>query len=255
MTDIRVSVITVSYNCADTIADTINSVLSQTYPSVEYIIMDGGSTDGTAEIVKSYGDRITKFVSAPDNGIYDAINKGIRIASGDIVGVLHSDDFFCNENIIGQVASAFMENETDAVFGDIRFVDRKDTTKIVRYYSSKNFRISRFRFGYMPAHPSFYVRRSLFEKLGYYKTDYKIAADYELVLRYLLINRIRYIYINLPFVSMRTGGVSNKSFKSHIILNREIAKACRENGVYTNYILIYLKYFTKIFEFAGKRIS
>jgi glycosyltransferase involved in cell wall biosynthesis len=255
MTDILISVITVSYNCADTISDTIDSVLSQTYTSVEYIIIDGGSTDGTTEIIKSYGDRISKFISAPDNGIYDAINKGIKIATGDIVGVLHSDDFFCNDNILGIVAAAFVENETDAVFGDIRFVDQKNISKVVRYYSSKNFRISRFRFGYMPAHPSFYVRRQLFEKLGYYKTDYKIAADYELVLRYLLINSIRYIYLNLPFVSMRTGGVSNRSLRSHITLNSEIARACKENGVYTNYVLIYLKYFTKIFEFGGNRIS
>jgi glycosyltransferase involved in cell wall biosynthesis len=255
MTQIRVSVITVSFNCAGTISDTIESVLSQSYPYIEHIIIDGGSTDGTTEIVKSFGNRIAKFISDPDEGIYDALNKGIKIATGDIVGILHSDDFFCNENIIRDVAAAFTDNETDAVFGDIQFVDQQDTAKVVRYYSSKNFRLSKFRFGYMPAHPSFYVRRSLFEKLGYYKTDYKIAADYELTLRFLLINRIRYVYLNHPFVSMRTGGVSNKSFASNITLNREIAKACKENGVYTNYLLIYLKYFTKIFEFSGRRIS
>jgi glycosyltransferase involved in cell wall biosynthesis len=252
---LKVSIITVSYNSIKTIENAINSVLSQSYSNIEYIVIDGNSSDGTKELVASYGARITKFISAPDNSMYDAINKGINIATGDIVGLLHSDDFFYNNQVVEKIARAFEEIETDAVIGDIQFVDPVDTSKIVRYFSSKKFNLAKFRFGYMPPHPSFYVRRELYEKLGYYKTDYKIAADFELVLRFLLIRGIRYKYLEMPFVSMRRGGISNESIGSNITLNKEIARACRENGIYTNYLLIYSKYITKIFEFFGKRVT
>jgi glycosyltransferase involved in cell wall biosynthesis len=230
-------------------------VLAQTYSEIEYIIIDGCSTDGTINLVRSYGERISKFISAKDNGLYDAINKGIQVATGDIVGVLHSDDFFYNNLVVEKIARAFEEIEIDAVIGDIQFVDPVDSLKIVRYFSSRKFNLAKFRFGYMPPHPSFYIRRELHEKLGYYKTDYKIAADYELVLRFLLIRKIKYRYLEMPFVSMRSGGVSNKSIGSNITLNREIARACRENGIYTNYLLIYSKYITKVFEFFGKKVT
>lgn len=255
MKKLVVSIITVSYNSVNTISDTIKSVLAQTYSEIEYIIIDGCSTDGTINLVRSYGERISKFISAKDNGLYDAINKGIQVATGDIVGVLHSDDFFYNNLVVEKIARAFEEIEIDAVIGDIQFVDPVDSLKIVRYFSSRKFNLAKFRFGYMPPHPSFYIRRELHEKLGYYKTDYKIAADYELVLRFLLIRKIKYRYLEMPFVSMRSGGVSNKSIGSNITLNREIARACRENGIYTNYLLIYSKYITKVFEFFGKKVT
>lgn len=247
----KVSIITASHNSVDTIVDTINSVLTQTYPDIEYIVIDGASSDGTKDIVTSFGQRISRFVSEPDEGLYDAINKGIRIATGEIVGILNSDDFFCNNTVIERVVESFMGNEIDAVFGDVQFVDTVNTSRVVRYYSSKHFKTARFRFGFMPAHSSFYVKRELFEKLGYYKTDYKIAADYELLIRFLYINKISYKYLEMPFVSMRMGGVSNKSIHSMYTLNKEIAKACRENGIKTNYIFIYSKYFSKLFEFLG----
>jgi len=248
---LKVSIITASHNSVDTIVDTINSVLTQTYPDIEYIVIDGASSDGTKDIVTSFGQRISRFVSEPDEGLYDAINKGIRIATGEIVGILNSDDFFCNNTVIERVVESFMGNEIDAVFGDVQFVDTVNTSRVVRYYSSKHFKTARFRFGFMPAHSSFYVKRELFEKLGYYKTDYKIAADYELLIRFLYINKISYKYLEMPFVSMRMGGVSNKSIHSMYTLNKEIAKACRENGIKTNYIFIYSKYFSKLFEFLG----
>jgi glycosyltransferase involved in cell wall biosynthesis len=229
--------------------------LKQTYPGIEYIVIDGGSTDGTINLVKSYGDRISKFISAPDKGIYDAINKGIKIASGDIVGIVNSDDFFCNEGVIKTVVDAFTEEDVEVVLGDVQFVDPLRTSRVVRYYSSKKFKVTHFRFGYMPAHPGFYAKRNLFNKLGGYKTDYTIAADFELIMRYLLTNSVRYRYLEMPIVSMRTGGISNKSIRSNFILNMEIARACRENGVRTNYFFIYSKYFTKIFQFFGKRIT
>jgi glycosyltransferase involved in cell wall biosynthesis len=250
-----VTIITVSYNCVKTITDTINSVLAQKYPHIEYIIIDGASSDGTKETVASFGRRITKFISEPDEGLYDAINKGIRIATGDIIGILNSDDFFTDNHIIERVVETFNNNDIDAVFGDVQFVNPVKTSKVVRYYSSKKFEISRFKFGFMPAHPSFYVKRELFEKFGYYKTDYKIGADFELLIRFLFINHIKYKYLEMPFVSMRTGGVSNKSIFSNCTLNKEIARACSENGIKTNLFLIYSKYFTKIFQYFGNNAN
>jgi glycosyltransferase involved in cell wall biosynthesis len=251
MRSLIVSIVTVSYNSVGTISDTIISVLDQTYPNIEYIVIDGCSTDGTIEIIKSFENKISKFSTEPDIGIYDAINKGIRLANGTIVGIINSDDFFYNKTVIERVVESFNENEIDAVFGDVQFVDPVNSSKVVRYYSSRNFKTTKFRFGFMPAHSSFYVKRELFEKLGYYKTDYKIAADYELLIRFLYINKIRYKYLEMPFVSMRMGGVSNKSIHSIYTLNKEIARACKENGIYTNFIYIYSKYFTKLFEFLG----
>ena len=250
-----VSIITVCYNSKGTISDTIKSVLAQTYPEIEYIIVDGCSNDGTVELVNSFGNHISKFISEPDNGIYDAMNKGIRLASGKIVGILNSDDFFYDNTIIEKVANTFLENDIDAVIGDVQFVDPGNLKRVIRYYSSKKFKVGRFRYGYMPAHTSFYVKRYLFEKFGYYKTDFKIAADYELLIRFLHTHKIRYKYIEIPFVSMRTGGVSNKSLLSNFTLNKEIARACKENGISTNYLYIYSKYFLIIFEYLGNHAT
>jgi glycosyltransferase involved in cell wall biosynthesis len=244
-----VSIVTVSYNCKETISDTIKSVLAQTYSKIEYIVIDGASNDRTTDVIKSFGNSISKFISEPDRGIYDAINKGIKLATGDIIGILNSDDFFYDNGVVEKIVNAFYNNEIDAITGDVQFVDRINTSKITRYYSSKKFSISKFKYGFMPAHPSFYVKRELFEKLGYYKTDYKIGADFELLIRFLYINKIRFRYLEMPFVSMRTGGVSNKSIFSNYTLNKEILRACKENGIHTNYLNIYSKYFLKMFEF------
>lgn len=249
----RISLITVSYNSNKTISDTINSVLSQTYPNIEYIIVDGGSTDGSVEVVRSFGTKISKFISEPDKGIYDAINKGIRLATGEIIGILNSDDFFYDKNVIQNIADAFAQGDVDAVYGDVFFVDKNNLSSVKRYYSSGSFKPGKFKFGFMPAHPSFFCRRELFEKFGYYKEDYKIGADFELLLRFMLINKIKYKYLDIVTTVMRTGGASNKSFKSNLALNKEILRACKENGVKTNYFNIYSKYFLKIFEFVGKR--
>jgi glycosyltransferase involved in cell wall biosynthesis len=251
---LKISIITVSFNSIRTISDTIDSVLTQTYPNIEYIIVDGCSTDGTIELVKSYGNKISRFISEHDDGIYDAINKGIRLSRGNIVGILNSDDIFKDVGVIEKVVNTFNENEIDAVIGDVQFIDAGNESKIVRYYSSKNFHPGKFKFGYMPAHPSFYVKRELFGKLGYYKTDYKIAADYELLIRFLYVNNVKYKYLEMPFVSMRTGGVSNKTILSNFTLNREIVKACKANGIQTNYLYIYSKYFSKIFEYTGNHL-
>jgi glycosyltransferase involved in cell wall biosynthesis len=253
MPELKISIITVCYNSRGTISDTINSVLAQTYPHIEYIVVDGASSDGTRELISSYGKKISKLISEPDNGIYDALNKGIRAASGDIIGILNSDDVFHNETVIEEIAEAFEDKKLDVIICDVQFVDPVNTSKVIRYYSSRNFKTSRFRFGFMPAHPGFYAKRELFDKFGYYKTDYRIAADYELEMRFLLTNHLRYRYLQIPVVSMRTGGVSNKSIISNYILNKEIARACKENGLSTNVFFIYSKYFLKIFQFFGNR--
>lgn len=247
----KVSIITVTYNSEKYIASCIESVLNQSYANIEYIIVDGASRDNTNTIIRSYGNRISKHISEPDKGIYDAMNKGIKMATGDIVGILNSDDFFPDRNIIAKIVSIFNEKEIDALYGDIAFIRPENTEKVVRYYSAKKFTPSRFKYGYMPPHPSFYAKRALFENYGMYKLGYKIAADYELLIRFLFRHKLRSVYLNDVIVYMRTGGVSNASVKSRYILNKEIVKACRENGITTNMFILSLKYFNKVSEYIS----
>ncbi|MDR1742995.1 MAG: glycosyltransferase [Dysgonamonadaceae bacterium] len=244
----KISIITTSYNSASTIRDTIESVIAQDYPDIEHIIVDGASNDDTLAIVKSYGDRIARIISEPDKGIYDAMNKGIRAASGDVIGILNSDDFFTSADVLSTVAKTFLENDIEALYGDVHFVNSNNLQKQVRYYSSKIFKPTLFRFGFMPAHPSFYMKKSCYETYGLYPLDYKIAADYELLIRYLYKYGVRYKYVAKDFITMRTGGVSTENIKSRIVLNQEIVKACAKYGIKTNMFLLSLKYFYKIFE-------
>ena len=247
----KISLITVCRNSEQYIRTAIESVLRQTYPDIEYIIVDGNSTDGTIDMIRSYepafGGRL-KWISEPDEGLYDAINKGIRMASGEIAGILNSDDFYNYPDCIEQVMEIFRNPDTDACFADIRFVKPENPGKTVRYYSSAKFNPGKFRFGFMPAHPTFFVRKKYFEEIGYYKTDYRIAADFELLMRFLHTHKLSYRYIPLDMIKMRTGGMSTRSWKSNFVLNREIVRACRENGIYTNLLILSLKYFIKIFE-------
>lgn len=244
----KISIITATYNSGSTLRDTIRSVLSQSYPDIEYIIVDGGSKDNTLEIVNEYKDKISKVISEPDKGIYDAMNKGICMATGDIVGILNSDDFFTSGNVVENIVKAFKSNDIDAVFGDIHFVKPDNLNKSVRYYSSSIFRPALFRFGFMPAHPSFYVKRTCYEKYGLYDLNYKIASDYDLLIRFLYVNKITYKYLNMDFVTMRVGGASTENVKSRVVLNKEIVRACRKYGIYTNLFILSLKYIYKIFE-------
>jgi len=245
----KVSIVTTTYNSAATLRDTLESVKAQDYSNIEHILVDGRSSDTTVDIIASY-PHVAQYVSEEDQGLYDAINKGIRMSTGDIVGILNSDDFFPDSTVISSIVKAFEENKVDAVYGDIAFVKPEDLKKIVRYYSSKKFHPKKFARGYMPAHPSFYAKRSCFEKLGYYQLDYKIAADFELLMRFFMDPNIRTHYIQKVIVYMRTGGVSNKNVLSRYILNKEIIKACKENGVDTNMLYVSLKYFNKVFEYV-----
>ena len=225
----------------------IDSVLNQTYKNIEYIVVDGASTDGTVDIIKSYGTQISKFISEPDKGIYNAMNKGVRLASGDFVGILNADDCLYSNDVIQSMVNR-IDDTIDAVYGDVEFFSDKDLSRSVRYYSSKKFNIERFKYGFMPAHPSFYVRKKYFDLFGCYKEDYRIASDFDLLIRFLHSNNIKSKYIEMPFVKMRTGGVSNKNIMSRVLLNKEILRACKENNIKTNLFNIYSKYFIKIFE-------
>jgi len=245
----RISIITVTYNSAATLHDTLKSVAAQDYPDIEHILVDGASRDNTVDIIKSY-PHVKKWVSEKDSGLYDAINKGIRMADGDVVGILNSDDFFPSNGVVSTIAAAFENNKVDAVFGDIAFVRPANLDKVIRLYSSKKFTPRRFAYGYMPAHPSFYVRKSCYDNLGLYKFDYSIAADYELLMRFIYKHSVSYFYIPEILVYMRTGGVSNKNILSRYTLNKEIVRACKENGVHTNMAVLSLKYFNKVFEFV-----
>nr|WP_293569177.1 glycosyltransferase family 2 protein [Prevotella sp.] len=247
-----ISIITATFNSAKTLKDTIQSVLRQTNKDFEYLIIDGGSTDETIDIVKSYESEFSgrlKWVSEKDEGIYDAMNKGIKMASGDVVGILNSDDYFTSDDILQTVDNAFKSHEIDAIYGDIHFIRDGNPQKCVRYYSSRMFRPFWLRFGFMPAHPSFYCKREVFEKAGLYSLDYKIGADYEMMVRLFKKYRIMSQYINKDFVTMRTGGASNNNVRSRITLINEDVKACKENGVYTNSLFVMLKFMYKIFEF------
>lgn len=244
----KVSIISATYNSASTIKDTLETINAQTYSDIEHIIVDGLSKDNTLKIVRQCGKRVTKIISEPDKGIYDAMNKGIEAATGDIIGILNSDDFFSSSHVISDIVDCFKQNDIDALYGDVKFVNPDNLSKKVRYYSSKIFRPGLFRFGFMPAHPSFYMKRDMYEKYGLYELDYKIASDYDLLIRYLYKYKIKYIYMSSCFVTMRTGGVSTENWKSRIVLNNEIVKACKKYGIYTNMFFLSFKYLYKIFE-------
>lgn len=235
----KISIVTVSYNSEATIRDTIESVLSQTYQNIEYIVIDGASNDGTLSIINEYREKISLIVSERDNGIYDAMNKGIKMASGDVVGILNSDDVFFDAHSVQSIAENFSK-DTDAVYADLVYVNRYDLNKLSRFYSSKNFSVAKIRFGIMLPHPTFYVRRTLFDKLGFYKTDYRVAADFELITRFVT-SKIRLSRLPGCLVKMREGGISSSDFKGRVHQNFEIVRACRENNIHTNIFLVMLK--------------
>ena len=244
----KISIITATYNSEAHIADCVRSVNSQTYDNIEHIIIDGASKDNTVKIIEETPNRVTKIVSEPDKGIYDAMNKGIRMATGDVIGILNSDDFFTSDDVIEKVVDTFNNNDIDALYGDVHFVNPNDLNKCVRYYSSAIFKPPLFRFGFMPAHPSFYMKRECYEKHGLYALDYKISSDFDLLVRYILKEKINCKYLKKDFVTMRTGGVSTENFNSRVTLNREIVKACKKYDIKTNMFLLSLKYLYKIFE-------
>lgn len=249
----EVSIITVTYNSAKTLSRTIESVLHQTYTDIDYWIIDGKSTDNTIDIVKSYEQQFNgrlHWISEPDNGIYDAMNKGIDLCSGDLVGFLNSDDRFSSEIVIEKMTHAFT-NDVDAVYGDIHFVSNKDPYKKVYFSSGRLFHHSLLQFGVAPPHPSFYVRKSIIEKYGSFNSSMKIAADFDLMARLLHKYKIKAKYLHLDFVAMSNGGTSTKNNAAYIYGLSEILQSCNNLGIRTNKRKLAFKRF---FAIAANRI-
>ncbi len=250
----KVSIVTVVYNNKDTICHAIDSVLGQTHDDIEYIIIDGDSTDGTIDIVKSYGDKISQFVSEPDSGIYDAMNKGIRLATGEIVGILNSDDFFEDEHTLAKIVAAFNVSNTDSVYGDLVYVRKDDLSSVVRYWKSSIFEVKKLKNGWMPPHPTFYVKREIYDKHGDFDASFKISADYDLVLRFLGSAGISTYHIPEVLVRMRVGGESNRSLKNIIRKTQEDGRAIIKNNA-GNHLGIFLKNVRKVPQFARRRFQ
>lgn len=241
-----VSLITTVFNNKETIEDAIKSVLNQSYPNIEYIITDGGSTDGTIEIINKYKNKINKFVSEPDKGIYDGMNKGIKLSSGDIIGILNSDDLYASNDVIEKVVNEMEEKNVDVCWGDLVYVDAKNTDKVIRYWKSSEYKEGKFKKGWMPPHPTFFVRKWVYDKYGMFNLDFPISADYELMLRFLEKYKINSCYIPQVLVKMRVGGKSNKSIKNIIKANIECYRAWKVNGLRINPLRIFLKPLSKI---------
>ena len=253
---IKVSIITVTFNRAHIIRDAIEGVLRQNYKNYEYIIVDGVSKDNTVDILKEYEPKFEgrmRWISEPDKGLYDAINKGIKMATGDVVGIINSDDYFHRDDVFSTIAKAFEDDDSlEVTFGNERIIKPDNPDVNYRYEAPWYFRPWMFRIGLEPPHPSFYAKKELFEKYGYYKMGYVISADYDLMMRFLLVHKAKYKYLNHTILTFRASGISTDS-SNRLMMNKEQVRACKENGIWTCLPMIYLKYFFKIPElFTGK---
>lgn len=250
--DFKVSIITAVYNNRDTISQAIESVLYQDYPNIEYIVVDGNSTDGTVEIIRRHQGKITKWISEPDKGVYDAMNKGLRLATGDVIGILNSDDFYQDATIIGKVVKVFIEHQPDALYGDLLYVEAANTQNIVRYWQAKPYQENIFLMGWMPPHPTFFVKREIYNQFGVFDTRLRSSADYELMLRLIHKHKIRLAYLPEILVKMRTGGISNKSLKNRLLANQEDYRAWKMNGLRPAFYTVWLKPIRKLFQYLAK---
>lgn len=265
----KISVITATWNSGKTIEDTIKSVLKQKYLDVEHVIKDGGSKDDTVAICEDYKRRFysspedpryamktMKIVSERDGGIYDAMNKGVEMASGDVIGILNSDDFYTSDDVLARVAAEFEKDpELEAVYGDIHFVKPEDLGKCTRYYSSKSFRPWQLRFGFMPAHPSFYVRREVYEKYGLYDLQFRTSSDFEWMVRLFAKYHIRAKYLPMDFVTMRDGGESTAGMEAKRKVNNDIVGSLRKHGIFTCGAFKYVRYAIKGIELVCTRLK
>lgn len=246
----KVSVITVTFNSAKTIVQTLASVATQTWTDVEHVVIDGASTDETLDLLKRHGGHLTRVVSERDAGIYDAMNKGVRAATGDVVGFLNADDWYANPEVLRTVAATMQNERLDAVLGDVAFVEPGAPHRVIRRYRSDRFSPERLAWGWMPAHPGLFVRREVFERAGPFSTSFRIAGDYEWIVRAFYGTNLRYRHIPEILVHMRTGGISTGGWRNTVLLNREVMRACRQNGIATNWFKILSKYPAKLLEFV-----
>lgn len=245
----KISLITVSFNAEATIGDTLDSVGMQTHPDVQHIVVDGASTDGTMAIIDSFRAGISVVVSEPDRGIYDAMNKGIALATGEVIGFLNADDVFANPRVLARVSEVMAREDLDALFADAEFFRAEEPGRTVRRYRSAHFAPDRIAWGWMPAHPTLFLHRRVFQRFGTFRTDYRIAGDFELIARIFHANTLKYRYLPEVLVRMRSGGVSTGGWRNTLLLNREVLRACRENGIHTNPLMILSKYPVKLLEF------
>jgi len=250
--NLKISIITVAFNSVKTIQDTIESILLQDYKNIEYIIIDAGSSDGTVKIIKSFGDKITYFISESDNGIYDGMNKGIKAASGDLIGILNSDDFYPNNFILSNVAKTFVSNQCDALYGDLVYVRDYDKNKIVRYWQAGDYSALKIKNGWMLPHPTFFVKKSIYDRFGLYNTELKSAADYEMILKLLYKHNISVKYIPMILVNMRMGGASNSSLMNRIKANKEDGLAWTKNQLNKPMFIRIKKPVQKVRQFFSK---
>ncbi len=248
-----ISVITVCYNSASTIGQCLQSVSVQDWPNVQHIVIDGASTDGTVEILNAHQAHLAIIVSEPDQGIYDAMNKGLDLARGEIVCFLNADDLYASKSVLSQVVQQFQQHHLDAVIGDVAFFNPKDPQKSIRRYRSDRFTPARLAWGWMPSHPALFLKRTVMTKVGNFKTDYRIAGDYEYVVRAFYNSKLQYRHLPEVLVHMQIGGASSKDWRSRVLLNQEVLRACRENGVPTNMFKILSKYPLKLLELIQSR--
>lgn len=241
----KISVVTVCYNAAKTLEQTIKSVLEQSYNNFEYIVVDGGSKDGTVGILEKYRERV-RYISEKDEGIYDAMNKGIRMATGEVIGIIGADDFYPDSEVLTRVAEAFSRNDTDSAYGDVKFVDPEDTTKVVRFWKDKAYNRANWLNGWMPPHIAFYLKKAAYDKYGLYKTEFTCAGDYELMLRMLYKNHLTSQYIPATLMTMRVGGTSSASLRHRYVANMEDRRAWRINGLKPKWYTLWMKPIGKI---------
>ena len=246
----KISVITACYNSGETLAATLDSVSSQTFAGLEHIVVDGGSTDNTLDIIRAHGKRVTKLLSGPDAGIYDALNKGIQAASGDLVGIMHSDDLYSDPSVLEKVAQFMATAGTDSCYGDLVYVERQDISKISRYWRSGSFNAERFRYGWMPPHPAFFLKREVYSKYGLYDLSFPLASDYELMLRMLYRHRVSCAYLPEVLVKMRCGGASGYGLANTPRMLFENYRAWRSNGLPVNPLTFALKPLRKLSQFV-----
>ena len=243
----KVSIVTVTLNSQETIEESIQSVISQDYPNIEFLIIDGGSTDSTLAIIEKYKSKISFLVSERDSGIYEALNKGIENSTGDIVCLLHSDDIYTKNNIISEIVDIFNTNDVQAILGDVEYVSKENNAKKLRFYRSNRFTPNSLRRGFIPAHPALFLKKSVYEKYGLFNQSYKIAGDFEFIARIFSDSKLTFTYIPKVFVKMKTGGVSTK-LSNIFLVNYEILRACKANGIKTNLFLLISRYPSKILD-------